>query len=85
MARQIGKLQEWLNMDQAAEYLGVTKRSVVNAIELVKSNQGNKELKIKRFGNRWLVSRTSLDKTCSASNERCAVTWRNYLTTTSSH
>jgi|TARA_R100001163_G_C4987394_1_gene141265 excisionase family DNA binding protein len=63
MARQIGKLQEWLNMDQAAEYLGVTKRSVVNAIELVKSNQGNKELKIKRFGNRWLVSRTSLDNT----------------------
>tara|TARA_R100000234_G_scaffold107635_1_gene78791 strand:- start:417 stop:659 length:243 start_codon:yes stop_codon:yes gene_type:complete len=63
MARKIGSLQEWLNMDQAAEYLGVSKRSVINAIELTKANICNKELKIKRFGNRWLVSRTSIDNT----------------------
>tara|TARA_R100001594_G_scaffold42605_1_gene74733 strand:+ start:13579 stop:13818 length:240 start_codon:yes stop_codon:yes gene_type:complete len=63
MARKISSLQEWLNMDQAAEYLGVSKRSVINALDLTKANISNKGLKIKRFGNRWLVSRTSLDNT----------------------
>jgi excisionase family DNA binding protein len=75
MARKIGSLQEWLNMDQAAEYLGVSKRSIINAIELTKSNVENKKLKIKRFGNRWLVSRTSIDNTTeivtSAKYGRC--------------
>tara|TARA_R110002020_G_scaffold47165_4_gene134331 strand:+ start:2826 stop:3056 length:231 start_codon:yes stop_codon:yes gene_type:complete len=75
MARKIGSLQEWLNMDQAAEYLGVSKRSIINAIELTKSNVSNKKLKIKRFGNRWLVSRTSIDNTkeivTSAKYGRC--------------
>lgn len=76
MARKIGSLQEWLNMDQAAEYLGVSKRSIINAIELTKSNVENKKLKIKRFGNRWLVSRTSIDNTTeivtSAKYGRCS-------------
>ena len=49
MARKIGSLQEWLNMDQAAEYLGVSKRSIINAIELTKSNVENKKLKIKKI------------------------------------
>ena len=75
MARKIGSLQEWLNMDQAAEYLGVSKRSIINAIELTKSNVENKKLKNKRFGNRWLVSRTSIDNTkeivTSAKYGRC--------------
>ncbi len=76
MARKIGSLQEWLNMDQAAEYLGVSKRSIIDAIELTKSNVENKKLKIKRFGNRWLVSRTSIDNTkeivTSAKYGRCS-------------
>ena len=76
MARKIGSLQEWLNMDQAAEYLGVSKRSIINAIELTKSNVENKKLKIKRFGNRWLVSITSIDNTkeivTSAKYGRCS-------------
>tara|TARA_R110000824_G_scaffold108603_7_gene255794 strand:- start:1313 stop:1543 length:231 start_codon:yes stop_codon:yes gene_type:complete len=61
MARKIGSLQEWLNMDQAAEYLGVSKRSMINAVDLAKQNNGNRELIIKRFGNRWLISKTSID------------------------
>jgi len=63
MARQIGILQEWLNLDQASEYLGVSKRSLINAIKLCKSNVCNENLKIKRFGNRTLISKSSIDET----------------------
>ena len=61
MARQITNFQEWLNIDQVAEYLGVSKRSVINAIDLCKSKIANKELKLKKFGSKTLVSKTSID------------------------
>tara|TARA_R100001443_G_C3318649_1_gene169510 strand:- start:33 stop:278 length:246 start_codon:yes stop_codon:yes gene_type:complete len=61
MARQITNFQEWLNIDQVAEYLGVSKRSVINAIDLCKSQLANKELKLKKFGSKTLVSKTSID------------------------
>ena len=61
MARQITALQEWLNIDQAAEYLGVSRRSVVNAIDLCKSQIANKELTLKRFGSKTLISKSSID------------------------
>ena len=63
MARQIGTLQEWLNLDQAAEYLGVSKRSLINAVNLCKDKICNDTLEIKRFGNRTLISKSSIDKT----------------------
>ena len=63
MARQIGTLQEWLNLDQAAEYLGVSKRSLITAIKLCKEQVCNKNLRIKRFGNRTLISKSSIDET----------------------
>ena len=63
MARQIGTLQEWLNLDQAAEYLGVSKRSLITAIKIHKQGIGNETLKIKRFGNRTLISKSSIDET----------------------
>ena len=63
MARQIGTHQEWLNLDQAAEYLGVSKRSLVTAIKLCKEQVCNESLKIKRFGNRTLISKSSIDDT----------------------
>jgi predicted DNA-binding protein (UPF0251 family) len=63
MARQIGTLQEWLNLDQAAEYLGVSKRSLINAVNLATQQVCNENLKIKRFGNRTLISKSSIDAT----------------------
>jgi len=63
MARQIGTLQEWLNLDQAAEYLGVSKRSLINAVNLCKRKICNDTLEIKRFGNRTLISKSSIDAT----------------------
>tara|TARA_R110000803_G_scaffold21751_1_gene54494 strand:- start:476 stop:700 length:225 start_codon:yes stop_codon:yes gene_type:complete len=63
VARQIGTLQEWLNLDQAAEYLGVSKRSVITAINLCKNKVCNENLRIKRFGNRTLISKSSIDDT----------------------
>jgi len=63
MARQIGTLQEWLNLDQAAEYLGVSKRSLITAVKLCKEKVCNENLKIKRFGNRTLISKSSIDDT----------------------
>jgi|TARA_R100000655_G_scaffold44774_1_gene81520 predicted DNA-binding protein YlxM (UPF0122 family) len=62
MARQITTFQEWLNLDQVAEYLGVSKRSVINAIDLCKSSIANQELKLKKFGSKTLVSKTSIDE-----------------------
>jgi predicted DNA-binding protein (UPF0251 family) len=63
MARQIGTLQEWLNLDQAAEYLGVSKRSLITAVNLAREKVCNKSLRIKRFGNRTLISKSSIDDT----------------------
>ena len=63
MARQIGTAQEWLNLDQAAEYLGVSKRSLINAVNLCKDKICNDTLEIKRFGNRTLISKSSIDAT----------------------
>lgn len=63
MAREIGTLQEWLNLDQAAEYLGVSKRSLINAVNLCKDKICNDTLEIKRFGNRTLISKSSIDAT----------------------
>jgi len=63
MARKIGTLQEWLNLDQAAEYLGVSKRSLINAVNLCKDKICNDTLEIKRFGNRTLISKSSIDAT----------------------
>jgi predicted DNA-binding protein YlxM (UPF0122 family) len=62
MARQITTFQEWLNIDQAAEYLGVSRRSILNAIQLCKCNIANVDLKLKKFGSKTLVSRTSIDE-----------------------
>jgi len=63
MARSIGTAQEWLNLDQAAEYLGVSKRSLINAVNLCKDKICNDTLEIKRFGNRTLISKSSIDAT----------------------
>jgi predicted DNA-binding protein (UPF0251 family) len=63
MARQIGALQEWLNLDQAAEYLGVSKRSLITAVNLAREKVCNENLRIKRFGNRTLISKSSIDDT----------------------
>ena len=61
MARQIVPDQEWLTLDQAAIYLGVSKRGMNYAIDLKKRNVANKDLVTKTFGNRTLINRNSLD------------------------
>ena len=63
MTNEIAPNQEWLNLDQAAEYLGVSKRSVITAVNLCKNKVCNESLRIKRFGNRTLISKTSIDNT----------------------
>jgi len=63
MARQINTHQQWLNIDQAAEYLGVSRRSIINAIDLCKSKIANTDIKLKKFGSKTLISRTSIDNT----------------------
>ena len=54
MARQITTFQEWLNIDQAAEYLGVSRRSILNAIQLCKCNIANVDLKLLTSGGTML-------------------------------
>ena len=65
MARQITTFQEWLNIDQAAEYLGVSRRSILNAIQLCKCNIANVDLKypiiIVKGMNNYNKKYTSLD------------------------
>ena len=52
----------WLNTTQAAHYLGVSKRSLMTALELRKRNIKNLDLVIKCYGNRTLIKISSLDK-----------------------
>tara|TARA_R110001592_G_scaffold326881_1_gene607851 strand:- start:861 stop:1106 length:246 start_codon:yes stop_codon:yes gene_type:complete len=61
MARQISTYQGWLNIDQAADYLGVSRRSITNAIDLCKHEIANNDLQLKKFGSKTLISKKSID------------------------
>lgn len=54
-------IKGWLNTTQAAHYLGVSKRSLMTALELRKRNIKNLDLVIKCYGNRTLIKISSLD------------------------
>ncbi len=63
MARPLKPNQHWLTKDQAAEYLGKSRRLIDMAIALKQQNLANENLRIKLVGNQTLISLTSLDET----------------------
>tara|TARA_R100000234_G_scaffold12408_2_gene6882 strand:+ start:2602 stop:2802 length:201 start_codon:yes stop_codon:yes gene_type:complete len=52
----------WLTTTQAADYLGVSKRSLASAITLKKMKMKNHDLVLKDYGNRTLIKLSSLEK-----------------------
>tara|TARA_Y100000310_G_C20482046_1_gene715143 strand:+ start:318 stop:536 length:219 start_codon:yes stop_codon:yes gene_type:complete len=54
--------QAWLSMRQAAEYIGISRRSLDKAVTLKEKNICNEMLHIKYVGNEKRLSRESLDE-----------------------
>ena len=63
MIKQITPTQGWLSMDQAADYIGMSRKSIDKAVRLKEQNKCNKKLRIKYVGNQKRISRKSLDET----------------------
>tara|TARA_R110001583_G_scaffold12010_2_gene53565 strand:- start:500 stop:715 length:216 start_codon:yes stop_codon:yes gene_type:complete len=63
MNKPITPTQGWLSMDQAADYIGMSRKSVDKAVRLKEQNKCNKKLRIKYVGNQKRISRESLDET----------------------
>jgi len=61
MDKPIAQQQAWLTIKQAANYLGVSYRSMRYAIQLKKEEKANVAFRLKKFGRRTLVNRNSLD------------------------
>lgn len=61
MNRPITLTQAWLSMTQAAEYIGISRRSLDKAVRLKEQNICNEALDIKYVGNEKRLSRKSLD------------------------
>ncbi len=53
--------QQWLTVQQAATYMGMSRRSFDRAILLKKGGIANDEMEIKLVGNQWRIKRSSLD------------------------
>jgi len=63
MNKPITPTQGWLSMDQAADYIGMSRKSIDKAVRLKEQNKCNKKLRIKYVGNQKRISRKSLDET----------------------
>ena len=63
MNKPITPTQGWLSMDQAADYIGMSRKSIDKAVRLKEQNKSNKKLRIKYVGNQKRISRKSLDET----------------------
>ena len=63
MARPVKPNQHWLTKDQAAEYLGKSRRLIDMAIALKRQKLANANLRIKLVGNQTLITLSSLDET----------------------
>ena len=63
MNKPITPTQGWLSMDQAADYIGMSRKSVDKAVRLKEQNKCNKKLRSKYVGNQKRISRESLDET----------------------
>lgn len=62
MNKPITLTQAWLSMSQAAEYIGISRRSLDKAVILKEKNACNETLHIKYVGNEKRLSRKSLDE-----------------------
>ena len=63
MARPLKPNQHWLTKDQAADYLGKSRRLIDMAVELKLRDLANHSLMLKKVGNQTLISLTSLEET----------------------
>ncbi len=63
MSRPITPTQGWLSINQAADYIGMSRKSIDKAVKLKEQNKCNATLRIKYVGNEKRISRKSLDET----------------------
>ena len=63
MARPLKPNQHWLTKDQAADYLGKSRRLIDMAVSLKIRRLANESLRLKQVGNQILISLVSLDET----------------------
>ena len=63
MARPLKPNQRWLTKDQAANYLGKSRRLIDMAVGLKLQDLANHSLMLKKVGNQTLISLTSLEET----------------------
>ena len=54
--------QEWFSVQQSAEYMGLSRRSIDRAILLKKNGLANNDLDIKLVGNQYRIKKSSLDE-----------------------
>ena len=52
----------WLTINETSKYLGVSIRGVRYALTLKRIGLKNQDLQIKKFGNRTLISKKSIDE-----------------------
>ena len=63
MSRPITPTQGWLSISQAADYIGMSRKSIDKAVRLKEQKKSNATLRIKYVGNEKRISRKSLDET----------------------
>lgn len=63
MSKPITPTQGWLSIAQAADYIGMSRRSIDKAVRLKEQNKCNDTLRVKYVGNEKRISRKSLDET----------------------
>ena len=63
MSKPITPTQGWLSITQAADYIGMSRRSIDKAVRLKEQNKCNDTLRVKYVGNEKRISRKSLDET----------------------
>jgi len=63
MNKPITQTQGWLSIGQAADYIGMSRKSIDKAVRLKEQNKCNETLCIKYVGNEKRISRKSLDET----------------------
>ena len=63
MNKPITPTQGWLSIDQAADYIGMSRKSIDKAVRLKEQKLCNERLRIKYVGNEKRISRKSLDET----------------------
>ena len=63
MNKPITPTQGWLSISQAADYIGMSRKSIDKAVRLKEQKKCNETLRIKYVGNEKRISRKSLDET----------------------